>query len=157
MPLCCQKIKDFLDKHIIYEKLIIIDGVFAGLHLLVMFILAIQYLMLITLIGIRGPRIFLWGWSKKTQDVVWFDRELKFRKYTSWFYFPIALAVQVTTMFTNYCKNSTDEYNCRMGYFFTFLVVLAIYVPIDLFLYRMVTINFNAKFPNGVPPKEIAA
>ena len=155
LPLCIQKIKIYLDKHIIYEKLIIIDAVFAGVHLLVMFIVSIQYLMLITLLGIRAPRIFLWAYCKKTQQGDWFNREFKFRKYSTWFYFPIALAVQVTTLFTNYCLKATDNYKCGIGYFFTFLVLLLVYIPVDFFLYRMVLIHFNSKFPNGLPIPEI--
>ena len=47
--------------------------------------------------------------------------------------------------------------NCRIAYFFTFLVLLVIYIPVDLYLYRMVTNNFNAKFPNGLPPPVVAS
>jgi len=154
MPECIQKIKAGADKHLTYERIIILDGVLAGIHVLTMCIVWIQWLMVFTLVLIRGTRMFLWGWSKKTQSPIWFDREYKFRKYSTWFYFPIALGFQVLTMFTNYCKNATDEYTCRMAYFFTFLILLILYVPIDLLLYRIVSNSFTAKFPDGVKKEE---
>jgi len=154
MPVCIQKIKAWADTHLTYERLIILDAVLAVIHVTTMCIVWIQWLMLFTLVFIRGTRMFLWGWSKRTQQPVWYDREYKFRKYSTWFYFPIALGFQVLTMFTNYCKNANDEYSCRMAYFFTFLVLLILYVPIDLLLYRIVSNNYATKFPNGVTKEE---
>jgi len=66
MPACIQKLKAWADTHLTYERLIILDAVLAVIHVVTMCIVWIQWLMLFTLVFIRGTRMFLWGWSKRT-------------------------------------------------------------------------------------------
>jgi hypothetical protein len=54
-----EQFKELAALYISYEKLLIVDAVLAAIHLLAIFIVAMQYLMLFTLFGIRAPRMAL--------------------------------------------------------------------------------------------------
>ena len=83
-----------------YEKLVKIDLALMVIHLLVFMIVNFQFLMLVTFWIIRVPRLvlhFMVYWKKgtssepKDEALVWVTRELTFRKWSSFAYFPIAL------------------------------------------------------------------
>ena len=71
-----QQLKEKVSVVISYDKLWISDSALAGIHFLAILILAFQYLMLVTLIGIRGTRIGLYMKNRKSDDPVWLEREV---------------------------------------------------------------------------------
>lgn len=74
--------------------------------------------MLVTFVLIRVPRFgihMMVYWKKGTSStpapdaMIWVTRELTFRKWSSFAYFPLALAFQCLTALTNYCRDVRGE------------------------------------------------
>ena len=131
-------LKEKVTHYVNYDRLYIPEAVFAGIHLLAMLVLMLQYLMLLTFIGIRVPRVGLWFWARKTGDPKFQHYEWLFRKWSCFLYFPIAVIVQALTMVTNFCRVSGEPEECRNGYFWTMFILLILYMPFEFVMFFVV-------------------
>lgn len=131
-----------------YERLLIVDAILAGIHFLALLVLAWQYLMFVTLLGLRAPRSVFHLIAKKTNSAEWFDREMLFRKWSTYLYFPIAIITQALTMVTNFCRDSGNPSECRSGYMWTMFILLVLYMPLDIVLFLSVKKTYEERAAN---------
>lgn len=99
-----------LKEHGTYGKLIFVDGVTCVIHVLFWLILSMPFLMWITLLGIRVPRMilnFLSVKEQKANDGVTKYQKLEclFRYYTTLGYFPLAWFFQLISCLAFYCTD----------------------------------------------------
>ena len=103
---CCGKTRLLVQHYHSYEKLLIVDAVLVGLHLIAFLILKINWLMMVTLLLIRVPRMALHVFAKRdTREG--YQREYLFRKWTCILYFPLAFTFQIVAMLFNFCNTTT--------------------------------------------------
>jgi len=99
-----------LKEHGTYAKLIFVDGVTCIIHVLFWLILSMPFLMWITLLGVRVPRMvlnFLSTKEQKANDGVkkYQNLEFLFRYYTTLGYFPLAWFFQLISCLAFYCTD----------------------------------------------------
>ena len=95
------------------------DGVTCVIHVLFWLILSMPFLMWITLLGIRVPRMvlnFLSTREQKSGDgtTKFQNYEFLFRYYTTLGYFPIGWLFQLITCLAWYCRDWTSQSTGRM-------------------------------------------
>jgi hypothetical protein len=108
-----------LKEHGTYEKLLYVDGVTCVIHVLFWLILSMPFLMWITLLGIRVPRMvlnFLSAREQKTGDgtTKYQNYEFLFRYYTTLGYFPVGWLFQLITCLAWYCRDWSSKSTGRM-------------------------------------------
>ena len=120
-----------------YEKLIWLDIGLTVIHIIYMCSCANWLLGVVMIAGIRCPRIFVNIMAKREDKgaVTWRGREYLIRMWTTYLYLPIALALTPLGGFVSTCRGIWASTNCVWIYWGVMAVLLAIYYPIDLYIW----------------------